>query len=151
MKIDLDRADLISLAKGNYPMDQEALDHKLIDKNGKNDFESGWEWHFDCFEEESDEQIYSIYLICKESKVRWNEWPTNPKKGANLLSITSTSEWCKRNHHTGHGSRWAYKLRNVECPLLKANQTALYDIEITYCGICGENFDVEILQMKEEQ
>lgn len=71
MKLNLDRKDLISLAKGTNP-NYRAMDIPLIKNHGNMGGPHGdqWSWNWNAFESESDEMIYEIYLICKDS---WKE------------------------------------------------------------------------------
>ena len=67
MKLDLDRNDLISLAKGTWP-NYSVMNEKVIKENGKMDGQgNSWRWDFLAFQNMSDQDIYETYLMCKNS------------------------------------------------------------------------------------
>lgn len=67
MKLDLDREDLISLAKGQIP-NYSAMDNPKISAHGSFAASYGrWDWNYCSFEKCSDEEIFEIYNICKQS------------------------------------------------------------------------------------
>lgn len=71
MKLELDRKDLISLAKGMNP-NYRVMDISLVKNNGRMGGPHGdqWSWKWNAFDDLSDLEIYGIYLICKKS---WDE------------------------------------------------------------------------------
>ncbi len=66
MLVELDKKSLISLVKGSVP-DYSVMDHALIRVNGY--FVGGhvdkWEWN--SLIDVSEQDLYQIYIICKES------------------------------------------------------------------------------------
>jgi len=67
MKLDLNKKDLISLAKGTSP-NYAAMKIPKIKENGVFEGSYGrWTWNYDAFENLTEEEIYNIYLICRES------------------------------------------------------------------------------------
>lgn len=67
MKLDLDKKDLISLAKGTSP-NYSVMNNPLIKKHGSYNASYGdWNWDYTAFEECSEEQILEIYKLCKNS------------------------------------------------------------------------------------
>lgn len=68
MNVNLDREDLINLIKGCEPA-MEIWDHlKIKGKFDYSDQDGRFTWKSEIFEA-TDEELYSIYLLCKES---WN-------------------------------------------------------------------------------
>lgn len=67
MKLDLDREDLISLAKGQTP-NYSVMGNSKIKPHGSFSGSYGqWDWNYCSFEKCSDEEIFEIYSICKQS------------------------------------------------------------------------------------
>lgn len=67
MKLNLDKKDLISMVKGISPNDI-AESNPLIKKNGSYSASySRWSWSYGTFEKYSEEELYEIYMICKNS------------------------------------------------------------------------------------
>ena len=67
MQIELDRIDLISLAKGTSP-NYSVMDNRLIKKHGSfNGSKGNWKWKYNAFTECSEEEILEIYYLCKNS------------------------------------------------------------------------------------
>jgi len=67
MILDLDKKDLISLVKGISPYDS-VWNNPLINENGDYSASySNWDWNYGTFENCSEEKIYEIYMICKNS------------------------------------------------------------------------------------
>lgn len=68
MKIDLNRDDLINLANSISPH-HSVMDDERIMKNGsfKGTHGDRWEWKYNAFLDLSEEEIWSIYQICKAS------------------------------------------------------------------------------------
>ena len=70
LKLDLDKKDLISLVKGTDP-NLSVMGHPKISCCGNYRVKySSWEWNCRAFEKYTDEEIYEIYKICKNS---WSE------------------------------------------------------------------------------
>ncbi|GEP65481.1 MULTISPECIES: hypothetical protein [Clostridium] len=70
LKLDLDKKDLISLVKGTDP-NLNVMEHPKISCCGNYRVQnSRWDWNQHVFEKYTDEEIYEIYKICKNS---WGE------------------------------------------------------------------------------
>ncbi len=67
MKIDLNRDDLINLARSISPY--SIVDDERVMKNGsfKGSYGDRWEWKYNAFHNLSEEEIWSVYQICKAS------------------------------------------------------------------------------------
>jgi len=67
MILDLNRDDLISLAKGATP-NYKAMDHHMVKDNGKYEASYGrWSWNYNAFSDYTEEEIVITYNICKNS------------------------------------------------------------------------------------
>ena len=68
MLVNLDRDDLISLAKGTMP-NYSVMNHPKIKKHGYMGGPHGdeWKWKWNAFENCTDEEIWEIYQLCKNS------------------------------------------------------------------------------------
>lgn len=68
MKVNLNKEDLISLVKGEVPY-YDIFDNELVDKSGKyiGGFHDKWEWDDYALKKLSEEELYKLYLICKNS------------------------------------------------------------------------------------
>ncbi|WP_297420586.1 hypothetical protein [Clostridium sp.] len=67
LKLDLDKKDLISLVKGTDP-NLNAMGHPKIICRGSYLAQHGrWDWNYCAFENCTNEEIYEIYKICKDS------------------------------------------------------------------------------------
>lgn len=67
MQLDLDKQDLISLAKGTVP-NYLVMSNPIIKKQGSfNSSQGDWNWNYIAFEECSEEEILSVYQVCKDS------------------------------------------------------------------------------------
>lgn len=67
MMMDLDRKDLISLAKGTTP-NYDVMDKKGIKENGSYNASCGsWSWNYLAFNNLTDEEIIEVYMTCKKS------------------------------------------------------------------------------------
>lgn len=71
MIIDLDKKDLISLAKGSTPH-YNIMEIPDIASQGSftGGFVDKWSWNSNAFESYTKELTYAIYLLCKNS---WSE------------------------------------------------------------------------------
>ncbi len=67
MIVELDREDIISLMKGTEP--NYNIMHKIPEDLGRyvGGFADRWEWDMIIPTQYSDEELYNIYLMCKES------------------------------------------------------------------------------------
>lgn len=68
IKLELDKQDLISLAKGTSP-NYSVMDNTLVKKYGSytGGFKDEWNWEYDAFEKCSETEILEIYQLCKNS------------------------------------------------------------------------------------
>lgn len=68
MILDLDRYDLMSLVKGKTP-NYSVMHNPLVEKHGyyTGGIKDEWTWNFCTLHDCSDESLYEIYLICKNS------------------------------------------------------------------------------------
>lgn len=67
MKLDLDKADLISLVKGTDP-NLNVMEHpKIRSRGGYREPEGRWDWDYNVFKDCAEEEIWAVYQICKNS------------------------------------------------------------------------------------
>lgn len=66
MNVNLDKIDLISLAKGTSP-NFSIMDNRSILKYGN--YNGSWKWNYNAFKDCTEEEILKIYYLCKNS---WN-------------------------------------------------------------------------------
>jgi len=70
LKLDLDKNDLISLIKGTDP-NLNVMEHPKIRYRGSYREPYGrWDWNYGAFEKCTEEEMYEVYKICKNS---WNK------------------------------------------------------------------------------
>lgn len=71
MTIELSKKDLISLVKGTEPY-YSIMNNALIASVGKysGGFHDQWDWNGSALALLSEEQLYEIYKLCKESWIK---------------------------------------------------------------------------------
>lgn len=70
MKVELDRKDIISLMKGTSP--NYSVMHKIPKDLGSyvGGFCDRWDWNYSVPDEYTDEELFSIYMMCKHSWIK---------------------------------------------------------------------------------
>lgn len=67
MKFDLDKKDLISLVKGTDPNLNVMGDPKIRSRGSYGETHGRWDWNYRAFEGCSEQEIYEVYQLCKNS------------------------------------------------------------------------------------
>jgi len=66
MKVVLDKKALISLVCGESP-DYSVMDNALVKLCGEYNDNRGWHWDKHALKEYSEEQLYNLYWMCRNS------------------------------------------------------------------------------------